>query len=330
MGVRKRSTDDKMKLFASFFQGLKTAYGTYTLDTGRYWLVKERVKKMTIYNHLKGIQPYGFYPLVGKNTRIGVVDFDQLDPEPPIQFLSRSQHHGMKAYLERSKSKGFHVWMFFSTEGVSAYKVRMLMQFLLDEIEQSAVEIFPKQDEVSSNNSFGNFINAPLFGRFVSDGRTVFIRPDRNLEPYQDQWKFLESVQRIQEDHLDAIIELNSLVQHQINNGEVTLPVGNSRYGLPKCIQRILEEGVTFDQRIACFRVAVHFRRIGLPYEMAIAALVEWSKRNKPLEGKRIITLKEIEEQALWAYKKNYSGYGCQNPVIRAFCDPMCPVRNRR
>jgi len=330
MEAKKRSTDDKIHLFASFFQGLRTAYGTYDPETGKHWLVKKRVSKMTIYHHLKGIQPYGFYPLFESNTRVGVVDFDQQDPGPPIQYISQARHHGMTAYLERSKSKGFHVWVFFPKVGVPAIKVRMVLQFLLDEIEHSNVEIFPKQDGIYSNNTFGNFINAPFFGRFVADGKTVFIRPNGNLEPYADQWEILESVQRIPENQLDSIIDINSLGQKQVNNVDTNISVRNSRYGLPICIQRILEEGVTFDQRIACFRVAVHFRRIGLPYELSVAALSQWSNRNKPIEDKRIITLNEIEEQAMWAYKKNYSGYGCHEPVIRAFCDPMCLVSSRR
>jgi len=264
---------------------------------------------------------------IGPNTRVGVADFDNLDPEPPKQFISRARHHGVMACLERSKSKGFHVWMFFPKEGVPAIKARMVLQFLLDEVDQSDVEIFPKQDGIYSNNTFGNFINAPLFGRFVAEGRTVFIRPDGTVEPYSDQWEVLESVQRIPENQLDSIIDINSLRQKQFNNVDTNISARNYRYGLPICIQRILEEGVTFGQRIACFRAAVHLRRIGLPYEVAVAALSQWSKRNKPIEGKRIITLNEIEEQAMWAYRNNYSGYGCQEPVIKAFCDPSCQVR---
>ena len=321
---KKRRNEQKIQIFAGVFQGLRSAYGTYSPETGKHWQVKERVRKKTIYHHLKGIQPYGFYPLVGENTRVGVVDFDHHNPEPPVQYISRARHHGIKTYLERSKSKGFHVWMFFPKEGVSADKVRKVIQFLLDEIEQSEVEIFPKQDRMYSNNTFGNFINAPLFGRFVAEGRTVFIKPE-NLKPCQDQWEVLESIQRISEHQLDAIIDINSLDRKKINI-DSTSSGSKTGYALPACIRRILEEGVMFDQRVACFRLAVHFRRIGLPYELTVAALSEWSKRNRPIEGKRIITEQEIEEQVLWAYKNNYTGYGCQEPVIRAFCDTMCPV----
>ena len=327
---KKRSTDQKIQIFADLFQGLRSAYGTYSLETGKYWQVKTQVKKNTIYNHLKGIQPYGFYPLIGKNTRVGVVDFDHLDPEPPIQFIYQAEHHGLTAYLERSKSKGFHVWMFFPKVGVPADKVRIVMRFLLQEIEHTGVEIFPKQDKMYSNNTFGNFINAPLFGQLVAECRTVFIRPESNLKPYRDQWEMLESVQRIPEQQLDSVIDINGLEQTLKKKVDLKKQAGNSRYSLPLCIQRILEEGVTFDQRVACFRIAVHFKRIGLPYELAVAALSEWSKRNKPIEYKRIITENEIEEQVMWAYKKDYTGYGCQEPVIRAFCDPSCQVRYKR
>ena len=39
------------------------------------------------------------------------------------------------------------------------------------------------------------------------------------------------------------------------------------------------------------------------------------------------MTERERKERVKWAYDKNYTGYGCQEPVIRSFCDPECPVR---
>lgn len=288
------------------------------------------VTKSTIYRHLKGVEPYGFYPLLGNLTRIGAVDFDDQDPEHPLDFITRAHHYGISSYLEKSKSKGYHAWIFFLKEGVPAKKVRMVIHHLLDEIECSGMEIFPKQDGIFNDKIFGNFINAPLFGKIVPEGKTVFIRPDATLEPYPDQWSVLESIQRIQEHQLNEIIDVNKLESEQAKekiNGEINRISG---HGLPICIQRVLEEGVTFDQRVACFRMAVHLKRIGFPYDVAIAALYQWSKRNRPIEEKRIITLEEIEEQAMWAYKNNYSGYGCQEPVIRSFCDEMCPVRIKR
>ena len=45
---------------------------------------------------------------------------------------------------------------------------------------------------------------------------------------------------------------------------------------LPICAQKILENGVTYDQRIACFRLAVNLKRIGIPPDIIIGALLSW------------------------------------------------------
>ncbi len=55
---------------------------------------------------------------------------------------------------------------------------------------------------------------------------------------------------------------------------------------------------------------------------------MQWRFKNRPAPNKRIITKKEVEEQVGWAFKKDYSGYGCDEPIISSFCDPECPVRN--
>jgi len=330
MGSKNRSTDYKITLFAGLFQGLRTAYGTYCPETGKHRQVKQMVKKTTLYRHLKGIEPFGFYPLVGNATRIGVVDFDNHDPEHPLGFIIRAHHFGLASYLEKSKSKGYHAWIFFSKAGVPAKKVRLVIQYILDEIDCSETEIFPKQNRIVNKNSYGNFINAPLFGKFVPQGRTVFIRPDATLKPYPDQWDVLESIQRIHENQLDTIIDINQLERERVKEKINSSNNRFSRFGLPICIQRILVEGVSFEQRVACFRIAVHLKRIGLPYDVAVAALYQWSKRNRPIDGKRLITFHEIEEQTKWAFKNSYNGYGCQEPVIRSFCDSICPVRNQR
>jgi len=63
-----------------------------------------------------------------------------------------------------------------------------------------------------------------------------------------------------------------------------------------------------------------------LPYDAVIAILTNWRLNNHPKENKGIITVSEIEEQVGWAFKKDYSGYGCNERVIESFCDPKCPV----
>ncbi|MFC1551926.1 hypothetical protein ACFL6P_05100 [Candidatus Latescibacterota bacterium] len=334
MNTSKRSNDDKIKLFVSLFQGLKNVYGTYDPDTSKHWQERKGVTRDVILNHLSGKNPYGFYPLMEDRTLVAVADFDNQNCEPPLNFINRANHYGLAAYLEKSKSKGYHVWMFFEKKGIDAWKIRMVMQYLLEEIEASDTEIFPKQDSLSKTNEFGNFINAPLFGKLVAEGRTVFIQPDKSLQQYPNQWEVLESIKRIKVSEIDEIIETNELKrsEDQHSTVEKTTETTNENYkvngfALPVCIRKILSEGVTFDQRVACFRLAIHLQRVGIPQDIAQIILIEWSNKNKPVENKEIITEEEIIEQTKNGYKEKYTGYGCHINIIRAFCNTTCPIK---
>jgi hypothetical protein len=55
--------------------------------------------------------------------------------------------------------------------------------------------LFPNQD-VLPEGGFGNLIAAPLHGRRRRDGLTVFLDL-ATLEPYEDQWAFLSTVDRL-------------------------------------------------------------------------------------------------------------------------------------
>jgi TOTE conflict system, Archaeo-Eukaryotic Primase domain len=327
-----RTTDYKIQLYESLFQGLRNVYGTYDPKTGKYRQEKRHVNWHTIYHHLKGDQPYGFYPLMKDRTRVAVADFDDGDPDPSvkaIQFVTSAERYNIPAYMERSKSKGYHVWVFFPEKGIIARKARIVMRLILEDIEMPKTEVFPKQDAIDPSQFYGNFINAPLFGRLVPEGKTVFVKADETLEPYPDQWAVLEKAQRVPEELLDEIIRDNELEQKTNCKPKATTKSGNwniPKYGLPQCIQAILDQGVTANQRVSCFRLAVHLKRVGIPHDLTINMLMEWRERNKPIENKGIITQQEIEKLTKDAYEKNYTGFGCQEDAIRSFCHAECQM----
>ena len=284
----KRTTAEKITLFRRFFTGLTHVYGTYDPNTGQARMVKESVTEQVIFKHLKGLQPYGVYLLDGTHTRAIAADFDNEDTNPPWAFVNRARHYDIAAYIERSKSKGYHSWIFFNERGVAAFKARLVVRHILGEIEAPDTEIFPKQDCLTGETSYGNFINAPLFGSLVLKGKTVFLSAD-TFQPYLSQWDFLESIERVSEQTLDTIIELNDLAQLKpLGQGSPSQMTGHSTtsFGLPPCAQRILSEGVIENQRVICFRLAVHMKRIGLPLDITISALKSWAKKKPPNERK--------------------------------------------
>ena len=324
-------TNAKLALFRERFVGRMDVYGTYDPVSGKSWQVKTSVTDKVLRAHLQGEQPYGVYLLINNLTRAAVVDFDDNNPSNVHEFVVRAKHYGLPSYVETSKSKGFHVWLFFSGCGVIAAKARAVLRHILYEMEYPRVEVFPKQDTLPSDSKkFGNFINAPLWGRLISQGRTVFLNvADGSLRPYADQWALLQSVELIPESLLDDIIEVNDIRVgiDPIPDKKMSLGVFLSLPGaLPPCARRMLAEGVTAYQRDSCFRLAVSLRKVGLPYDLATATLLEWSQKNRPLGGKRIITRTEVQSQTAGAYLNQYQGCGCDHPSVQPFCDPACTL----
>ena len=328
MSRPEKNTVAKIKLFRSLFSGLSNVYGTYDPKSGRSKQIKATVTDKVIFTHLTGRNPYGVYLLKKDRTCAIVADFDSENRLPPIEFVSLAKHYGIKAYIERSKSKGYHVWIFFENDGVLAYKARLVVHHILEEIGYPSTEVFPKQDRLDESAQFGNFINAPLFGALVPKGKTVFVDP-HTFESYANQWEFLGSVKKNSESVLDDIIELRDLPRELMNHLKRPTFEKNSTnsYGLPACAQKMLNNGVKQYQRVSCFRLSVHLKRLGLPYDLAVTALKVWAQKNQPKGGKQIITELEIIEQASYAFKKEYRGYGCSSIAVAPFCDQNCPVK---
>jgi len=326
-----KTTHEKVSLFRSCFMGLEHVYGTYDLKTGQVRQVKQPVTYEVILRHLQGRQPYGVYLLVDDRTRAVVADFDEEDTFPPLEFVRQASQYGIKAYIERSKRKGWHAWVFMELPGVPASKARLAVKAILDDIGKPSTEIFPKQDRLRDNATYGNFINAPLFGRLVPSGRTAFVDHDDSFRPFPNQWDFLEGIERVSEDRLDEIIEINELALTTTPADSETSGDPSdisSAFGLPPCAQKMLAEGVCEYQRVACFRLAVHLKKAGLPQDSAGAVLRGWAQKNHPTGDKKIITEAEIAEQTDSAYSKDYRACGCEDPAVAPYCHPSCFLRS--
>ena len=327
MAEKNISFNEKIRLFRSLFTGLENVYGTYDCQTGKVRQAKETVTEKVIVDHLIGKQSYGVYLLVNDRTNAIATDFDTHKLQIPAQFIKIAQEYNLPAYIERSKSKGYHVWIFFEEGGVLAAKARLVVNHILARIDQPNTEVFPKRDSLDNKVSYGNFINAPLFGTSVADGRTVFVDPANGYNPYPNQWDLLAGVEKINESKLDSIIVDLDIMSTPKTALEQSIDSDNRTYfSLPHCARRILAEGIDSYQRLACFRLAVSLKRAGLPFDVAVAALKAWSLKNKPQGDKRIITEAEIISQTRSAYKNDYRSYGCESPAIAPYCDHQCPI----
>lgn len=176
-----------------------------------------------IYRHLLGEITIGLYPLLKDDTCwFLAVDFDKRDWQKDIQaFVETCQRLSVPVSIERSRSgNGGHVWIFFS-EPITAKLARQLGHFILSKTLSNRYEIgmdsydrlFPNQDTLPKGG-FGNLIALPLQRGPRSQGNSVFI--DGNFNPYEDQWDYLENINKLDLNGVKKVLRAGSQQEQMI------------------------------------------------------------------------------------------------------------------
>jgi superfamily II DNA or RNA helicase/very-short-patch-repair endonuclease len=160
-------------------------------------------------------QPFvaGIYPMLLDETCFFLaIDFDKSGwKEDAAAFLDTCRSLRVPAAIERSRSgNGGHVWLFFE-EAVQASLARRLGAHILTETMERHPEIgfdsydrfFPNQDTLPAGG-FGNLIALPLQKAARDRMNSLFL--DDRLEPHDDQWAFLSSVERIGRTQIEQIV----------------------------------------------------------------------------------------------------------------------------
>ena len=308
---------DNISIFRNLFHGREDVYGA-----GDGACVRNELNDSIILGHLNGIKRLGVYPLLQDgSTRFGVVDIDVPNLEMVQAYIDVAMDYGLPVYIEASKSKGFHLWHFFSGP-VPAIKVREVIKGILKEAGlPENTEIFPKQDYLPGPDSVGNYINLPLYGEDIDKGRTVFLM--ENFEPYPDQWFILAGIEKITPEQINELVE-----------GELCQPSrqtsGLYQDMLP-CVPKMME-GVSEGCRdVVAFTLAKHFRASkGFPKDATLAILKLWNQSNHPPLDNKVIEQK-VNGAYLGRNGKGYTGFGCGEELIQQFCArDSCPIFVKR
>jgi superfamily II DNA or RNA helicase len=286
--------DDRLNLYKSLFKGREDVFAlrwekggkssympAYSFDPHRYRLHQMKGGNFQTFTdktyqlltddhlikHLKGEQVVGLYPLLQDNTSWFIAaDFDEADwIEECRAFIKICEEHDIPTYLERSRSgKGGHVWVFFE-EPYEAFRSRKIMISLLQKAGLISVfdknssfdRLFPNQD-YHSKKGLGNLIALPLNKTSLNNGNSCFIDPE-TLQPFDDQWAFLKTINRITVSQLNYIYkeqtahdELSTglFQKDQPIAGKLAILLNNeihiSRIGLPASLTTFLKEELNF------------------------------------------------------------------------------------
>lgn len=219
-----------------------------------------------IVKHLKGEQLIGIYPLLQDNTSWFIAaDFDEVGWEKECKlFINACVENDIPAYIERSRSgKGGHVWIFFD-QPYAAVKSRKIVTSLLEKTgifsvfdkNSSFDRLFPNQDSLSGKG-FGNLIALPLYKPTLEIGNSCFIDVS-SFEPFDNQWNYLEKIQRVSIHKLDqlyletthsnhACLSINTIIN---TSDKLVIRLNNqvqiNRSNLPMSIISFLKDELNF------------------------------------------------------------------------------------
>lgn len=180
-------SDDLVDGMCELFRGRLDAYGT---DYGGCDKVTDEVLgviggteeeyRRRMSNHLAGTEPFGIYPRVeltpsdldrsnpGAYVRWGCTDLDYTDNPAAAKNIARTLHHfGINAWVETSRSKGFHVWT-FSYEWVPAETMRNALLAVHQILDIRPTEVNPKSVHGGATG-IGNYVRIPYPGYLAGD-----------------------------------------------------------------------------------------------------------------------------------------------------------------
>lgn len=145
--------------FIKLFRGRGDVYGS---ETGG--CIKMPLTREVFDSHLSGDTPIGVYPMVPLKgdwyTVWGCSDIDIEDMTGAFNLREALEAGGVHAFVEKSRSKGYHVWV-FASEPVLASDMRRMLLAAHQVADYPAREVNPKQEQLTSIMQYGNYVRLP-------------------------------------------------------------------------------------------------------------------------------------------------------------------------
>lgn len=167
--------------FVNLFRGRGDCYGS---EEGG--CVRRPLTPDVFWNHLTGGAGIGVYPAVPSNPPFCVWGCSDIDVEDlgAARLLQRTlEMANVPSFVERSRSKGYHVWV-FADQPVPAETMRRALLVAHQVADYPAREVNPKQSDVSAHK-VGNYVRLPYYGGIDSTpSRRVILDDDDQPMPF--------------------------------------------------------------------------------------------------------------------------------------------------
>jgi len=158
--------------FKEIFKGLERAHGCTKISApaengvkvkGQSFVVRQPVTDNLWRMHLQGTQSLGIIPINENDQCVwGCVDIDSYAGFDHKKLINKIKQFNLPLVVCRSKSGGAHVFL-FTTESVSAERMRDKLTEIKTLLGYGGSEVFPKQIKLKSQDDTGNFLNLPYF-----------------------------------------------------------------------------------------------------------------------------------------------------------------------
>jgi Primase C terminal 1 (PriCT-1) len=290
-------SEDQINQFAALFEGSVRSHGVWKPDTGKMFTQKTAPSFTDFQNHLTGRVGIGVVPVLrDRFSKWGAIDIDLNDIDHiALEKLVRS--NGLPLTVCRSKSGGAHLYLFLK-EAIAASAIRTVLGSWARRLGYGASEVFPKQNEVSSE-VLGNWINLPYFNSSESNRYAV---EGGKVAPFH---YFLESAMGRATNNID------------IQGADAALHAE-----APPCIQTMLAKGIQPGTRNeALYNITVYLRR-AFPDDYVERALAINARSKDPLP------IQEAKTTIKSAGRKEYQ-YKCSQEPCKSLCDSATCVTRK-
>lgn len=293
--------------FDALFAGLRRAHGVYSAIADEPEEGGKRLGKIrkTVFEpvtldlwdkHLNGKDGLGIIPIREDDTTVfGAIDVDDYSGVDHQSVAQRIKHLKMPLIVTRSKSGGIHLWL-FAQESVVASKMVARLKEMAALLGFGGSEIFPKQTEISKNDSdAGSWINISYFGGMMG-GRYCVVADGTGL----DEVQFLDYAESQKQDR--------EFFDRPVAN-TTELPQG------PPCLQHLVQIGLPEGTRNkGLYNLAIYAKKVDPDN---FSDLIEKYNREflePPLPSEEVATIiKSVR-------KKDYQ-YTCKDQPLVQHCN---------
>lgn len=307
---------DENKLFMQLFAGRRDAFAH-----GKGNIERRQLTDRMYLDHLKGTfgSDIGVYLVRDDGTvSFGAIDIDEPNfPEAQRAAKRIEDAFSAPAFIERSRSGNYHVWVFFQ-KPTPAWAVMGVLRFVVETLPK-VHEVFPKQPEVHPGG-VGNYISLPWHG----DYRPI-LRPDGSGEELE-RALFLEFAMQSRHAFEPWVATAREVGAIPPSERKQTSDWGD-RNSLHICAQHIVEHAednpvMEGARAVVYFNLAKMF--LNCRHYTAAEALqeLEWVNSHSPDP----VSERELQRFVGNAERGGWTSTGCDDPLMAPYVHPKCAI----